>query len=248
MTDKVSAGQKASSSPLRRAEFINATIDAVDAHKRSVLGRPVDVIRGQRQTDLVNVKNGTGEDLLPGNVVQLGAYAFDEFDRRNIWFEADTPTDETKFAILAQPVKSGKRGWAHVSGACIALVDISDTDHTRATPVDSETVMESDDTGPVLFLSEITETGEQEVVVLIDYGPGVPIYSFTLTEDMGATTTKQASANISKIDGNSTSSHESDKTVYDPWNVFDGMESGATGPCIKQGGKYYAFNGTCPAE
>ena len=134
-----------------------------------------------------------------------------------------------------------------MSGVCVALVDVSDTDHTRATPVDSETIMESDDTGPVFFLSEIESTGEQEVVVLIDFGPGVPVYHFELTEDMGATTTKQASANISKVNGTSLTSHETGVTLYDPWDVFEGMESGATGPCIKQGGKYYTFNGTCPA-
>lgn len=71
------------------------------------------------------------------------------------------------------------------------------------------------------------------------------LYSFTLTEDMGNTSSKQASCTIYTIDGDTVTEHETEQTVFDPWNVFVGGKSGKSGPCIKQGGKYYAANLGC---
>lgn len=244
MVEKVSPGQRAASTPLRKAAFINDTIDAVNYFKERRLGEPSQVLYGQISTDIIKVQNDTGGDLSAGSVIQLGDYLLDQLDRRNIWFSGDTPADEERIAILGVPIASKKIGIAHVSGVCVATVNVTNTNHTRATAKSSSDVLHSGISGQFRILSSIDSTGEQDVVVLFE-STGIAIYRYTLTEDMGATTPQQASCTIYTIDGNDVTEHATDETVYDPWPVFDGGESGQSGPCIKQGGKYYTVNLSC---
>lgn len=71
------------------------------------------------------------------------------------------------------------------------------------------------------------------------------LYHFTLTEDMGATTTKQASCTIYTADGTTRTEYKTGQTLYDPDNFLDGAVSGSSGPCYRQLEKFYALNDSC---
>lgn len=242
MAEKVSSGQKLVTSPLRKASVINDVLDAVDFVKQQQMGGGGDAIRGIRQTDIVKVRNDSGGDLVAGRVLQLGGYLYDEMNRRNILFEADTPEDEERFAILGEPIKSGEIGIAHVSGVCIAVVNVGSTTHTRAIPEDGETVLKSGGGGPIRILSELDGTGEQEVVVLIDFA-GPSLVAFTLTEDIGNTTSGEASATILEWDF-STTKH-SGETVLDNGGIFADGTSGSKGIAVKIGSEYHIIQLAC---
>lgn len=242
MTDKVSAGQKLSASPLRKASVINDVMDTIAFVKQQQMGGGGDMIRGIRHTDIVKIRNDSGGDLVAGRVLQLGGYLYDEMNRRNILFEADTPEDEERFAILGEPIKSGEIGIAHVSGVCIAVVNVTDIEHTRATPENGETVLKSGGGGPIRILSELEETGEQEVAVLIDFA-GPSLAPFTLTEDIGATTSGEASATI--LEWDFTTTKHSGETVLDNGGIFEGGTSGSNGIALKVGSEYHIIQLAC---
>lgn len=71
------------------------------------------------------------------------------------------------------------------------------------------------------------------------------LYHFTLTEDMSATSSNQASCTIYTADGATRTEHEAGQTLYDPDDFLDGALSGAKGPCLRHNGKYYAVNASC---
>ena len=73
-------------------------------------------------------------------------------------------------------------------------------------------------------------------------GGGDTLYAFELTANMSSFA---ATANIQKLDGVSFDEIES-STVYDPVDIFSSLLNGATGLCIKQGGRYYIIQAHCP--
>jgi len=75
-------------------------------------------------------------------------------------------------------------------------------------------------------------------------GGGIKLFGFALTSSMSS---NSAAADISTLDGISTSSIES-STVYDPQSIFSVLEVGDTGLCVKQGGKYYIVQANCPDD
>jgi hypothetical protein len=76
-------------------------------------------------------------------------------------------------------------------------------------------------------------------------GGGARLYRFTLNEDMGASTSLQADADILKVDGTDTGT---DADVLDPLNIFESLENGDPGFCIKQSGSYYVIQAPCPGD
>lgn len=120
-------------------------------------------------TDTVKVHNLTGDDRERGDVVQLGGYLLSPVDLHVLLFEGNTPADPVtaRFAILHQGLDEDQTGLAHVSGACVAKVNVTDATHTHATPEAGEYVLQSAGSGPVELLSLPNGTGEQELVVLL---------------------------------------------------------------------------------
>ena len=89
-----------------------------------------------------------------------------------LYLDGIAPTDTgIPFAVLLQPAPVGsgfRRG--QVAGICPALVDVKDTDHTRAYLPDGAYVLESSDAGPVAIVQKPELTGEQLCVILFQAG------------------------------------------------------------------------------
>jgi hypothetical protein len=130
----------------------------------------------------IKVKNLTGDDLPKGSVVQLGAFLLDadhRFDDRYLWYEGNTPTDPgatERVVILRRPIPDGEIGEAFASGICTARINVNDTGHKFATPVDGETDLESVVRGPIPIMSPLAGTGSQQCQVLL--GPVIPQSNF----------------------------------------------------------------------
>jgi len=148
---------------------VNRTLDATEHYMQQMArGGKGDPHRNIPQPCFIKVKNNSGGDLARGKVLQLGTLLLTDKSNDFLWFNADIPEDPQATArscILRDPILDGKIGRAQVGGACLALVNVSDADHTFASPVDSASSLASGTSGIYELLSPVSGTGEQEVVV-----------------------------------------------------------------------------------
>lgn len=130
--EKVSPGQKLSTSPLHRADVINDVLEATEDFKRRQLGEAAPPPNGAGWP--LKVRNLTGGNRLRGEVVRLGDKLLGELNPRNLWFEGRTPVNPAaeRYAILADPLPAGEIGPIHISGACVAQVNVIDASHQYA--------------------------------------------------------------------------------------------------------------------
>jgi hypothetical protein len=236
---KASPGQPFSAP---KAEIWNSMIDAGNAHRNDRLSNGTPEPTRPRQTDVIKLKNNSGADRSRGEILRINGKAITNLSDEHLWLIGSAPTDDGYFGILKEPIRNGGIGQVQVSGCCMAMIDVADADHTRAKSVASQYVLESSDDGPIEIIYKPSGTGELECVVRFGGGSGSNLFAFALTANMAS---KSAAANISSVDGAATSSVES-STVYDPQDIFSVLESGDTGLCIKQGGKYYVIQANCP--
>jgi hypothetical protein len=96
-------------------------------------------------------------------------------------FVLGTPTGAGDLvAVTLEPIQGQAIGRAVVSGLAVALVDVSDVDHTRAVPIAGNTdKFESGDSGGYPIVYRETGTGEQWAVVLL----GAPGGGAAVNED-----------------------------------------------------------------
>lgn len=74
-------------------------------------------------------------------------------------------------------------------------------------------------------------------------GGGANIVPFTLTEDIGATTSGEASATI--LEWDFTTTKHSGETVLDNGGIFEGGTSGSNGIALKVGSEYHIIQLAC---
>ena len=144
----------------------NVKARAADAYRRGLpftpdRAHPIDPCR-------IWVKNSSGAARSMFECLELDdAIILNEVTAEQIFVDGIEPTDTgIPFAVLLQPaaVDGWRRG--QVAGICPALVDVVDTDHTRAYLAAGEYVLTSSDTGPVAIVQKPDATGEQLCVVL----------------------------------------------------------------------------------
>ncbi len=167
MPDKVSPGQSVSGSVLESAPFVNTLVDMVDWFRRQQLGTP-----GSRQftptpTDIINVKNITGADRLAGDVLEIGTHLLGEIDPANLWFNVDTVSHAVgrSYCILDRALPSTDIDEAHISGVCVARVNIIATTDRYGFVEQSSTTLKSGKAGQFRLLGPVTATGVQSVAV-----------------------------------------------------------------------------------
>lgn len=162
MSDKLSPGDEFNTS----ARCWNDIIDAKDDYLRRKKEKPVQVAL-PTPTDVIKVKNVTGASVEAGHVLELGDCVLDEVKRTSIYFEADTVshTGGRSYAILGRPMVDDAIGPAHVSGVCIAQVDIIATTDRYAYVKPSATILTSGKAGQFKILGPVDATGEQTVAV-----------------------------------------------------------------------------------
>lgn len=163
---KVAPGTPANQSPARQAAWLNNVSDVSKWYNETIRFGEASTGKGLgNPTDLVKVKNLTGGNLLRGSVVQLGDYRLDPINFRNLWFEGNEIETPLNFAVMREATKENDQGWAQMDGVCTALVSVLSTSHKYAHPVPGESVCRSATSGPLVILSNLTETGGQEVAV-----------------------------------------------------------------------------------
>lgn len=163
-------------SPAKNAAWITAVSAAAAAyHGEAALGSS----KGSKPAHQIDraaakVKNLTGSDLVRGNYVQLGEFELDARDPRKMWFEGNLYDEAlpNQVAIVTNAVKQDSRVDAVLIGMAVAVVNVSDTEHRFAEPVDGEFVLASAATGTIEILDTITTTGEQECAVLLSASGG----------------------------------------------------------------------------
>jgi hypothetical protein len=176
------------------AREFNRHVDASDAwHRSHALGQPRHLSgEAPLPTDVVKVQ--VTANLLRGSAVGFGDSLFDSLDPNYLWFPYAAPDPAEPFGILRRATPESEFGDAQVAGVCIALVDVLDTVHQCARVAASGNVLESASTGPARLLRPATETGEQELVVLLGATEG--ILTGVLTEELA----QGESANVDELD------------------------------------------------
>jgi hypothetical protein len=90
----------------------------------------------------------------------------------NKWLLGVEPTTDGYFGILKEPADSNIVASLQVSGCCMALVNVTDADHKRATSADTDYVLQSGSNGPIEILFAPDGTGEKTCVVRFSGGGG----------------------------------------------------------------------------
>lgn len=125
-----------------------------------------------RATDIIKIQNTSGDARRTGEILKIEGKALDTIVAEHIWLLGIAPTADCYFGILKKPAEVDGVEDLQVSGCCMALIDITDADHTRADVVAGEYVLTSAVDGPIEILFAPSGTGEKECVVRFSGGSG----------------------------------------------------------------------------
>ena len=162
MADKVTPGQ----SIPRSLNLWNNIIGSANEYAQRQLGEPRPTASTPIQTDIIKIKNSSGVQVRLGEVLELSGFLLTGVVRESLWFDGDTPDGTRPFAIALQDIPGDSIDVAQVSGACVALVNVTDAGHEYAEVASGEPVLQSAATGPVRILYKPTGTGEKTCAVL----------------------------------------------------------------------------------
>jgi len=142
---------------------------AEDFAKRRKQGTPATPAVGPRDTDVIRVRNMTGDDRLEGEVLRIGEKIIDNLDKFHIWHEGliCNGCGDWGIAIRAMPYDGIDQ--LQVSGVCLALVDVTEEGHTWAGEKIGETHLVSDTQGGAKILWK--ESGIGLKVAVVNLGP-----------------------------------------------------------------------------
>jgi len=125
-----------------------------------------------RETDIIKAKNTSGAARRLGEILRISGKAIETVTDENKWLLGVEPTDDGYFGILKEPAAISGIASLQVSGCCMALVNVTDADHKRATSAVGEYVLQSGDEGPIEILFAPDGTGEKTCVVRFAGGGG----------------------------------------------------------------------------
>jgi hypothetical protein len=144
--------------------------------------------------------------------------------------------------VIVEDVVQGNTEDAYdaiIDGITPCRVDISDVNHTYATPKLNERGYLDSSEEPSHFRIldiESSGTGIKWCLVMFTHtNDGEKLWQFTATENMGNTTTDQMAATRQDLSGSGTDPI----TIYDPLDNWWHLRSGEKGHCIQVGDKYY---------
>jgi hypothetical protein len=144
-----------------------------------------------RQTDLIKLKNTSGALRKKGEILKIDGKAIEDITSESIWLLGVEPTADCYFGILKRPAENNAIEDAHVSGVCMARVNVTNANHDCAVPSDSSYVLQSSFAGPVslLYVPDLDESEdeeypiEKECVVLFNPHPRLQVI---MKEDLPA--------------------------------------------------------------
>lgn len=169
-----SDGKASPGSPFKppAARIWNNMVDAGRAWADSRLNKPAPNPIRPRETDIIKAKNTSGAARRLGEILRIDGKAIETVTDENKWLLGVEPTDDGYFGILKEPAVDGSLASLQVSGCCMALVNVTDVDHKRATSADGDYVLQSGDDGPIEILFAPDGTGEKTCVVRFAGGSG----------------------------------------------------------------------------
>ena len=135
-----------------RAETWNGMVDAGNAFRAGRLSNGTPPPTRPRETDIIKLKNSSSGDRARGEILRIDGKAITDLTDEHIWLIGQAPTNDDYFGILKEPIADGAVGRVQVSGCCLALVNVTDADHTRAKSIAASHVLESSDEGPIEIL------------------------------------------------------------------------------------------------
>lgn len=166
------------------AAIWNNMVDAGRAWADSRLNKPAPNPIRPRETDIIKAKNNSGAVRRLGEILRISGKAIETVTDENKWLLGVEPTDDGYFGILKEPAAISGIASLQVSGCCMALVNVTDADHKRATSAEGEYVLQSGDDGPIEILFAPEGTGEKTCVVRFagSGGGGSHIIWFTIDQ------------------------------------------------------------------
>jgi len=244
-----SDGKASPGSPFKppAARIWNNMVDAGRAHADSLLnGGAPNPIR-PRETDIIKAKNNSGSARRLGEILRISGKAIETVTDENKWLLGVEPTDDGYFGILKEPAASNGLASLQVSGCCMALVNVTDADHKRATALDGEYVLQSDDSGPVEILYAPSGTGEKTCVVR--FGGAIGVLTVILDADLAAATDAKTGATsclATVCNGNSTAGALEEGRQITVWNHSENAnhEADTIGHATYSAG-HWQFTGDC---
>ena len=143
---KRSPGEKIHKVP---ATVWNNAMDAGQAWAAQQLSTNTPLAAAMRVTDIVKVRNDTGQDMARGEVLCLDDFVLDDLIFDSLWFSglvpdsSEAPPTSKPYGVLLDPIKHQSSGPQHfgrlaVSGVCLAKIDNLDNEHQYAHIVSGE--------------------------------------------------------------------------------------------------------------
>ena len=180
---KVSPGQDFNPPPAR---IWNNMVDAGRAWADGQLNQNAGAPTRPRRADCIKIKNTSGASRKLGEVLELDGKAIETVTEENKWLIGIEPTGDGYIGILKEPIEDDGIADLQVSGCCMALVNVTDENHTRAMPVENEYVLQSGSSGPFELMFAPTGTGEKTCLVKFD--SGYKEHAVILDADLAAAT------------------------------------------------------------
>lgn len=164
----------------------------------------------QSRVDVL-VRNDTGGNLAAHSVLAVGDSLADPagsplpYQARPV-FEGTTPAAITDtFAVLQEPAEDGGIGKGVVLGVVVATVNVTDEDHTAATPTASSAAkLTSAASGPAVILwKSASGTGDKTAVLLLTgQSPGESGCNFRYTPISGGVTNYTPATLVNLLEAN----------------------------------------------
>jgi hypothetical protein len=152
------------------ARDLNRCLEAAEAYHRShALGMGRGALAAAANNNLIRVKNSSGADRKAGEVLEFTGLVVDSSSLAAgaIWLNGDKPALRNGCGVLAQPVGSGAIGACYVAGACLALVNVTSTDHRYAAVKSDQYVLESGTAGEARILWKPSGTGPNRLCAVL---------------------------------------------------------------------------------
>lgn len=173
---KRSPGEKINKVP---ATVWNNAMDAGQAWAAQQLSTGAPSAGTPRITDIVKVRNDTGQDMSRGEVLCLDDFVLTDLAFDALWFSGKLPTTAEKpYGVLLDPIPhqaSGAQlfGRLQMSGVCIAKIDKISDAHKFAHIASGDNQLQTDTNGQaqILFKKEV-ESQWWAVVRLSNYRSG----------------------------------------------------------------------------
>jgi hypothetical protein len=148
----------------------NAIGEATEWTQQQRLGQGGGSPRTVPLTDVVKLKNSSGANRREGEVLEIFGFLLTTVAQRQLWFDGATPNATRPFGLLRQATPTNALADAQISGACLALVNVTDAGHGYATVASGNVVLQSAVAGPVRILYKPSGTGEKTCGVVIGAG------------------------------------------------------------------------------